>query len=131
MDTIAFRLDPGLRDRAKREAGLKRLLATVVLALASVAAIGVGSAAADPVKNPNAIVDELTCDGETFDVVLPGFQVVGNDLDSTRVGVLLGFIDPDGNVNYFVRGFDPSELTACTAPGLPGWTIYVLLTPRR
>jgi hypothetical protein len=107
---------------------MARLLASVAIAIATAATMLVGTAAADPVKNPNTFPLTITCANGATGTVYPT-GAVGHLAGSTTVGVLKGEVSPEGT--FFTPGWDASELTACTAPEAPGVTFYVLLTPRR
>jgi hypothetical protein len=86
-----------------------------------------GTAAADPTKNVLPV--ELTCGGETFNIVAPGggTAFVALFVNSTSVAVLQGV---NGNL---MPGFSEDDLTTCTAvlPGGESFTAHVLITPRR
>ena len=86
-----------------------------------------GVAAAEPTKSILPV--QLTCGGQTFDVVVPasGQAAPGLYLGSTSVAVLKGI---EGQ--FIVPGFSESELTRCTAvfPDGSTFTVLVLITPR-
>ncbi|HSL63526.1 MAG TPA: hypothetical protein VK874_02615 [Gaiellaceae bacterium] len=86
------------------------------------------TALADP--STNVLPVQLTCGGETFDVVVPasGRGAPGLYVGSTSVAVLKGV---EGQ--FLVAGFSPDELTACTAtfPDGSSFVALVLITPRR
>lgn len=87
-----------------------------------------GTAVADPATNVLPV--QLTCGGETFDVVVPaqGGGRPGLFAGSTSVAVLMGI---DGQI--FAPGFSADDLTTCTAtfPDGTSFTAHVLITPRR
>jgi hypothetical protein len=103
-----------------------RLLAFVATTVAAAATI-VGTAAADPVKNPHTFALPVTCDGVSGIVYPTGSAA--HQAGSTAIGVLKGQSGPDGT--FFKAGWEASELTACTSPAAPGVTFYVLITPRK
>lgn len=85
-----------------------------------------GIAAGQPTKNVLPV--ELTCGGETFDIVAPGggHSAAGLFVGSTSVAVLMGI---DGQL---IPGFSEDDLTTCTAvlPGGESFTAHVLIMPR-
>jgi hypothetical protein len=90
------------------------VVTSVVFAL--LMTVGVGTAAADPVNNPNAHIVTLTCGGETFDVVATGSA--GHIVGSTSNAILLG-----GTQTVFVNGEQVAQFTFSfpgTAPSLTG-----------
>lgn len=103
-------------------------LASAVIAVAAAATMLVGTAAADPVKNPHTFPLTLTCANGVSGTVYPTGSA-GHLAGSTSVGVLKGEVGPDGT--FFVPGWDASELTACTALEAPDVTFYVLIAPRK
>lgn len=107
---------------------MARLLASVAIVSAAAATLIVGTAAADPVKNPHTFPLPLTCANGNSVIVYPT-GAAGHVAGSSTVGVLHGQVSPAGS--FFTPGFDASELTACTSPSAPGVTFYVLFTPRR
>jgi hypothetical protein len=100
------------------------LVAVTVLATATIL---VGTAAADPVKNPNTFALPITCASGISGTVYPT-GAAGHDAGSTSVGVLLAQTGPGA---FSTPGFELSDLTACTSREAPGVTFYVLITPRR
>jgi hypothetical protein len=103
-----------------------RRFAVVASALVTLFLALPGISAADPTKNVLPV--ELTCSGETFNLVSPanGRAFAGLFADSTSVAVLMGV---DGN---FIPGFSEDDLTACTAvlPSGDTFAAWVLITPR-
>lgn len=104
-----------------------RLLASIAVAIATAATLLVGTAAADPIKNPHTFALPLSCANGASPTVYPT-GAAGHVVGSSSVGVLHGQITPNGS--FFTPGFDASELTACTSPAAPGVTFYILFTPR-
>jgi hypothetical protein len=86
-----------------------------------------GVAAADPAKNVLPV--ELTCAGETFDLVSPAGGRAFSALfaGSTSVAILVG-VNGD-----FIRGFNEANTTTCTAvlPDGTSFTAHTIITPRR
>ena len=83
---------------------------TVVFALLTM--VGVGTAAADPVNNPNTAVFTVTCGTETFEVVTTG--AVGHILDSTGNAVLFS-----GTFTTFVNGQQVAQDVVSTPGNRP------------
>jgi hypothetical protein len=103
---------------------VKRLLLIFVVATIA-AALSVGTAAADPVNNPQAITQTFTCDGEQVTLVIRPFHgssayVVGDTdvLTAKRGTVVLTNLETD-EVQTFTfntpgKGFE-GDLVTCTA----------------
>ena len=99
----------------------------VALAASLAAAFLVAAPAASADPKSNVLPVQLTCGGQTFNVVAPanGQSAAGLFVSSTSVAVLMGVDD------FIVPGFSADDLTECTAV-FPGgsFTAYVLITPR-
>jgi hypothetical protein len=110
------------------ERGGSSVRALIVAASAVALFVALPSVAAGE-PNRNILPLELTCGGETFDVVVPasGGGRPALFLGSTSVAVLQGI---EGV--FLTPGFDESELTTCTArfPDGSTITVFVLITPR-
>jgi hypothetical protein len=106
--------------------GLMRRIAVVASAVAALFVALPGVTTAAPANNVLPV--QLTCGGETFDLVVPanGRASAGLHVGSTSVAVLMGV---EGE--FIVPGFSEDDLTRCTAV-LPGesFTALVLITPR-
>jgi hypothetical protein len=105
---------------------MARLLVCVLATFAAALTLLVGTAAADPVKNPNTFAIPLSCANGVSGTVYPT-GAAGHLAGSTTVGVLLAQTGPGA---FSTPGFELTDLTACTAADLPGVTFYVLITPR-
>jgi len=105
---------------------MARLLVCLATTIAAAATMLVGTAAADPVKNPNTFALPLACANGVSATVYPT-GAAGHVAGSTSVGILLGQTGPGA---FLVPGFELSDLTACTSATFPGVTFYVLITPR-
>ena len=105
---------------------MARLLVCLAMTVAAVTML-VGTAAADPVKNPHTFAIPLTCANGLSGTVYPT-GAAGHAAGSTSIGVLKAQTGPGA---FSTPGFELSDLTACTAADLPGVTFYVLITPRR
>ena len=114
---------------------LLTLMCAVGLTMAAVVA---GSASADPILSPNALIEDVNCDldgngaYEThFDVV--GLGTAGHDLGSTSINVAMSadytIYDADGNVvrtGSFVTPGVGLATTSCTwTAQLPGGATMV------
>jgi hypothetical protein len=119
-------MEVALGPAGKEGEGMPRFLVSIAVVAATVMMM-VGTAAADPVNNPNTFALPVTCDGVSG-VVYPTGRV-GHQAGSTTVGVLMA--QTGGPDDFTTPGFDLADLTACTSPLAPGVTFYVLLTPRR
>ena len=104
---------------------MARLL--VCLAATVAAAILVGTAAADPSKNPHTFGLPLTCDNGFSGTVYPT-GAAGHVVGSTSVGVLMGQTGPGA---FLTPGFELTDLTACESAAEPGVTFYVLFATDR
>jgi hypothetical protein len=112
----------------EEEDDMARLLASVAIVVAAAAVLLVGTAAAEPSKNPNTFPLPLSCANGISGTIYPT-GAAGHLAGSNTVGVLHGEVTPTGG--FFTPGFDASELTACTSPAAPGVTFYILILPRR
>ena len=84
---------------------MRRLAFALCLVCTTFAVFGAGTAAADPVNNPNALVFTVACDGlGTFTVV--GTGSAGHVLGSKSIGVLLA-----GTTTVFVNGVQVDQET--------------------
>jgi len=106
---------------------MARLFICVITSVVAAATLLVGTAAADPVKNPHTEALALTCSNGVSGTVYPT-GAAGHLAGSTSVGVLMA--QTGGPGAFTTPGFELSDLTACTAADLPGVTLYVLITPR-
>lgn len=106
---------------------MARLLVCLATTVVAAATMLVGTAAADPVNNPNTFAIPLTCANGFSGTVYPT-GAAGHAAGATTVGVLMAQTGPGA---FSTPGFELSDLTACTPAGLPGVTFYVLITPRR
>jgi hypothetical protein len=114
------RLPAAKEEQMRRFGVVASVLAALFVALP-------GIAAAEPTKNVLPV--ELTCGGETFNIVAPGGGTSSAALfvNSRSVAVLQG-------VNgVLTPGFSEDDLTTCTAvlPDGESFTAHVLITPRR
>jgi hypothetical protein len=103
-----------------------RRFAVVASVLAALFVVLPGIAAADPTKNVLPV--ELTCGGETFNIVAParGRASAALFVSSTSVAVLQGV---NGDLT---PGFSEDDLTTCAAvlPDGSSFIAHVLITPR-
>ena len=95
------------------------VVASVIAALVVVLP-GIGAAR----PTTNVLPVELTCGGETFDLVVPanGRSSAGLYVSSTSVALLMGV-----GGQFIVPGFSEEDLTTCTAV-LPGESFTVPVT---
>jgi hypothetical protein len=89
--------------RTIKGAGLTAVLALAVLTPSA--------AQADPVRNGDALV--LTCDGQSYDVVIAGrgAWLPAHDLDSNRIFVPTSFGEANGTVTIVATGEVIDEFT--------------------
>jgi hypothetical protein len=99
---------------------VRRIAAVAAVVLALLATVGVGTAGADPIRNPNADFFFVTCGGEEFLVSATG--AAGHILGSTSNAILFG-----GTVTVFVAGEQVDQFsfsTAGTRPTLTGCSAF-------